>query len=135
LHLLIAVAQAEAAHRVAESVEEQRAAVGPESGAGRGRMKGEEVQLLPQLAVVALLRFLLLLEPGVQILLLEKGGSVDSLQLRLGVIAAPVGAGHVEQLDDADAARARRVRPQAEVDPVAVRIESERLRAFGEDIL
>src|SRR6266850_1294136 len=48
---------------------------------------------------------------------------------------APVRAGDAEQLDHADPARRRRVRPQAEVHPVAVRVEGQRLRALVEDVL
>src|SRR5712671_3568314 len=98
-------------------------------------MEMEEIQLLAELAVVALARFLLLLEPGVQLLLVEEGGPVDALELRIAVIAAPVGAGDVEQLDDADLPGRGRVRAEAEIDPAAVAVEGERLRALVEDVL
>jgi len=53
-------------------------------------MEGEEIQLAAKLSVVALARFLLLLQPGVEVLLVEEGGSVDALELGLRVIAPPV---------------------------------------------
>ena len=135
LDLLVAVAKAEAAHRVAQRLEQQRPPVRPEDRARRRRMEGEQVQLTPQLAVVAPARLLLLLEPGLEVLLLEEGRPVDSLELRIAVIAAPVGTRDVEQLDDADLPRRRRVRPEAEVHPVAVGVERQRLRALAEDVL
>jgi len=73
-------------------VEQERPAVGPEHRPRRCRVEGEEVQLLAELAVVALLRLLLLLQPGVEVLLVEEGGAVDALQLRIAVVAAPVRA-------------------------------------------
>src|SRR5256885_1718816 len=135
LYLLVAVRQAEVAHGVRENVDQLRPLVGPEHRAGREVMEVEEVELLPQAAVVALARLLLLLEPGVQLLLVEEGGPVDALQLRIAVIAAPVRAGDVEQLDYADLAGRRRMRAQAEVDPVAMAVEGEGLRALVEDVL
>ena len=135
LDLLVAVAQAEAAHRVRQGVEEQRSAVRPEHRSRCRGMEGEEIQLLAQLAVVALARLLLLFEPGVEVLLVEERRAVDPLELRIAVVSTPVGAGHVEQLDDADPARRRSVRPEAEVHPVAVRVERQRLRALAEDVL
>ena len=95
----------------------------------------EEVQLLAELAVVPLARFFLLLEPGVQVLLVEERRPVDALQLRVPVIASPVRAGDVEQLDDADLSSRGRVRAQAEIDPIAVAIERQRLGALGEDVV
>jgi len=109
-------------------VEEQRSLVRPERRAGRERVEVEEVELLAELAMVPLLRFLLLLQPGVQVLLVEERRSVDALQLRIAVVAAPVRPRDVEQLDDTDLARRRGVRPEAEVDPVAVAVERQRLR-------
>src|SRR2546429_7598314 len=96
---------------------------------------GEEVQLLAQLAVVALARLLLLLEPGIEVLLVEESRAVDTLELRVAMISAPVRARHVEQLDHPDPARRRRVRPEAEVHPIAVRVQSQRLRPLAEDVL
>ena len=53
----------------------------------------EEVHLAAELAVVALLGFLELMQVGVELVLGRPGGAVDALQLRLVGIAAPVGAG------------------------------------------
>src|SRR5207302_10611106 len=88
-----------------------------------------------QLAVVALARLLLLLEPGIEVLLVEESRAVDTLKLRVAMISAPVRARHVEQLDHPDPARRRRVRPEAEVHPVAVRVQSQSLRPLAEDVL
>src|SRR5439155_7598611 len=102
---------------------------------GRRGMEGKEVQLAAELAVVPLARLLLLLEPGVEVLLVEEGGPVDALELRIAVVAAPIGPGHAEQLDDADPSRRGRVGAEAEIDPVAVRVERQRLGPLAEDVL
>ena len=46
------------ANEVVERVEQHRAALGPEHGAGRERMHHEQVELLADDAMVALLRLL-----------------------------------------------------------------------------
>ena len=51
----------------------------------------------------------------VQFLLREKTGAVDALHLRIAFLPLPVGARHVHQFEGANAARARDVRPAAEV--------------------
>ena len=53
----------------------------------------EEVELDAEPAVVALLRLLEPLEVGVEIGLGVEGGAVDPGQLRVVLVAAPVGAG------------------------------------------
>ena len=66
-------------------------------------LNAEEVELLAELAMVALLGLFELLEVLVQILLGEERGAVDALQLRVVLVAFPVGAGDGEQLERFDA--------------------------------
>ena len=55
----------------------------PEHGAGPFLLEMEQVHLAAELAVVALLRFLELMEIGVELLLLGEGGAVDAGQHRV----------------------------------------------------
>src|SRR5208282_2052027 len=78
----------------------------------------EEVHGRAQFAMVALLRFLEPLEVGVEVGLAGPGGAVDALQLSVPLVAAPVGAGELGQLERlADVTRGRQVRSAAEVLP------------------
>ena len=135
LDLDVAVGQAHPAHRGLQHREEDRAVRGPEHGARRGGVEREQVELLAELSVVALARLLLLVQPGVEILLGEERGAVDPLELGVAVIAAPVRAGDRQELDHADPPGRRAVRAEAEVDPVAVRVQRQRPGALGEDVL
>jgi hypothetical protein len=65
---------------------------------------------------------------GGEVLLVGPGRAVDALQLGVVLIAAPVGAGQLRQLEGlADMLRRRQVRPAAEVAPLALAIERDRL--------
>ena len=81
-------------------------------------LDAEEVELLAQLAVVALLGLFHLFEIGFQILRREEGGAVDALQLLVVLVALPVGAGDREQLERLDLRGAWQVRAAAEIDEV-----------------
>src|SRR6266446_4812526 len=86
-------------------------------------MELEQVELAPELAVVALLR---LLEPPqvlVELLLREPGGPVDPLEHRVALVTTPVGAGRREELEVLDLPGGRHVRAAAEVDEVALAVE------------
>jgi hypothetical protein len=78
----------------------------------------EQVELLAELAVVALGGLLEALLVGAQLVLGGPGGAVDALQLRVLLAAAPVGAGDAGEVPAvADEARAGHVRAAAEVAP------------------
>ncbi len=78
----------------------------------------EQVELLAELAVVALGGLLEALLVRAQLVLGRPGGAVDALQLRVLLAAAPVGAGDAgERPAVADQAGARQVRAAAEVLP------------------
>jgi hypothetical protein len=80
--------------------------------------------------VVARPRQLELLEEGVELGLLEEGRPVDPREHLAVGVAAPVGAGDRLQLDRADALRAGRVRPAAQVGEGAVGVERDAVDAF-----
>ena len=74
-----------------------------EDQAGPGEfLDAEQVELLAELAVVALLGLFQPLQVLVQFLLGEEGGAVDALQLLVVLVALPVGAGDGQQLERLD---------------------------------
>ena len=95
-------------------------------------LDGEQVELLAQHAMVALLRFLHLVQIVVEVLLGEERRAVDALQLRILLVAQPVRAGDVEQLERLDAPGGRDVRPAAEVGELAGLVDRDLLVGRGE---
>ena len=75
----------------------------------------EQVEFAAELAVVALLGLLEHLQVLLQFVLRRPGRAVDALQHLVAVVAAPVGAGHLHQLEVLQPARARHVRAAAQV--------------------
>ena len=72
----------------------------PEDQAGPGFFgDAEQIEFAPQLAMIALLRFLDLGQIGVQLRLGQKGRSINSLQPLPMLIAPPVGAGEAEEAE------------------------------------
>ncbi len=99
----------------------------PEREAGTDILvEGEELQLLAQLAVIALLRLLDHGEVVVELLLGREGDPVDPLQLRIPLVALVIGAGDVGQLERADPAGIGDMGPGAEIDESAVGIKTDR---------
>jgi hypothetical protein len=100
----------------------------PEHDARPLLLEVEQVHLPPEPAVVALLGFLELVDIGVELFLGAPRGAVDAGQHRVVGIAAPIGAGHLHQLEGAaDLADARHVRATAEVEPGALLVDLDRL--------
>ena len=65
---------------------------------------------------------------GLKVVFAGPGGAVDTLQLRLGVVAPPIGARELGQLERlAHQTRRGQVRPAAEVLPLALMIDGDRL--------
>ena len=85
-----------------------------QAGADVGRER-EQLHLLAELAVVALLRFLEKLQVLVEHLLLGEGDAVDAHELVALFVAAPVGSGEAHHLAGLDDARRGDVRAAAEV--------------------
>ena len=111
-----------------ELADEGHPAGQPERRPRRDVEEVEQVELAPELAVIALLR---LLEPPdvlVQLLLGEPGRPVDPLQHRVLLVPAPVGAGAREQLEGLELAGRRDVGPAAEVEEIALPVDRDRRR-------
>ena len=105
-----------------------RPAIGmPEHHARRFFLGMEQVQTLANLAVIALLGLFHTLDVGSQLLLVCPGSAVDTLQLLVLGIAAPVGTGNPGQLECFQKARVRHVRATAHVDVFFVVVQAHRL--------
>ena len=97
-NFLIAVRLVNAAPEFQQRVEELPAARQPVGHAGRRLVEHEEVELRPDLLVVALLRVLDEREVRLELLLRREGVGVDARELVALLVAAPVGAGHGAKL-------------------------------------
>jgi len=108
----------------------------PEHHSGRLFLLVEEVQLLGELAVVALLGLLQTMEVGVQVLLAPPGGPVDALQHLVARVAPPVGTRQLHQLEGPQLSRGGHVRTAAEIHELALAVEREGLvgRDGGDDL-
>ena len=74
--------------------------------------------------MVALLSLFDLLEIAVEFFLLGEGGAVNARQHRIFGIAAPVGAGHLHELESiSDFSDRRHVRAAAKIEPVALFVD------------
>src|SRR5262249_53031815 len=87
---------------------------------------GEQLELLAEQAVVALLGLFELVQVAVEVLLAEEGGAIEALELLAVGVVLPVSAGDAEQLERADLAGVGDVRPAAQVDELALAVEAER---------
>ena len=135
---LIAAAEALVAHPVFHDLADHGAFGVPEDEAGASQLlNAEQVQLLAKNAVVALGRFLQAREVRVEILLREEGGTVDALELGILLVAEPVGAGQVGDLDSLDAAGRGHMRATAKVNELAIAVEADvrtGLRELGDEV-
>src|SRR6478672_3818434 len=89
-----------------------------------------EIELLADDAMVALAGFLEPADVALEVVLAEPGGAVDALQHLAALIAAPIRAGGMEQLEVLDAAGARHVRAAAQVHEGPVGIDRDDLAFF-----
>jgi hypothetical protein len=96
----------------------------------------EQVELAAELAVVALLGLLQHRQVLLQVVLAGPGRAVDALQHLVAVVAAPVGAGHLHQLEVPELARAGHVRAAAQVLEAAFAVQAHVLvgRDAGDDL-
>ena len=89
----------------------------------------EQLELLAEFAVIARAGLLHLLEVLVQLLLVRPGRAVDALQHGVALVAAPIRAGDGGQLERAQPAGGGDVRSAAEIEPLALPVNRERLIA------
>ena len=99
----------------------------PEDRARRLLLEVEQVELLAQPAMVAPLGLLEPVQVLVELLPARERGAVDPLQHGVAAVAPPVGAGELGQLEGADPAGRGPVRPAAEVEPVTLVVDRDRL--------
>ena len=124
IHLVVVQLGKAAAH-VGDQLLEHRPALGvPEHDARTLFLEMEQVHLAAELAVVAFLGLLQRVEIGLEVIFLRPGGAVDTRQHGVLGIAAPVGTGHLHELEGgADLAGRGHVRPAAEITPSALVVE------------
>src|SRR5262249_16347718 len=98
---------------------------------------GEQLELLAQHAVIALLRLLQLLQVSFEVFLIEERGPIQPLELLAVRVVLPVGAGNAQQLERADAASVRNVWASAGINELALAVEAQRrvLPQFVIDVL
>ena len=135
LHLLIGRVQP-AAHIGFQLAPDHIALRMPEDRAVRLLLEVEQVHLLPDLAMVALLRLFEPHEIGVELLPVQPARAIDARELRIVLVAAPIGAGDARQFEGVRIELARRgeVRAAAHVHPVVTRPVDRQflaLRQFG----
>ena len=86
----------------------------------------EQVHLATDAAMVALLSLLNHGEMGLELLLIPPRRAVDTLQLRVGRVTAPIGTRQLHQLEGLrQFARGRQMRPAAQIDPVTLAIHGD----------
>ena len=90
---------------------------------GEASWRWKRSSCVPEPAVIVRPRLLEPLEIGVEVGLREERRAVDPGQLRVLLVAAPVGAGEPGQLDRLDRGRVLEVRAAAEIGEVALRVE------------
>jgi hypothetical protein len=98
----------------------------------RQLLDGKQIELLTQHAMVALPGLFLLVQKIVEIFLREKRGPVNALQLRVLLVAQPVGAGNVQQLERFDLPGRRDVRAAAEIQKLAGLVNRNLFLGLGE---
>src|SRR5690606_28059407 len=87
------------------------------------RTDGDQIELLAEQAVIALLGFFDQRQVRVEVFLAEEGGSIQPLQLLAVLISLPVSAGDRQQLERADRAGRWHVRSATEIDEFPLPIE------------
>ncbi|MCY1220149.1 hypothetical protein D9M72_321510 [compost metagenome] len=122
---IVAGVRQAAAHVLLDGLPHLPALRMPEHHAGRLFLQVEQVERLAQFAVVALLSLFQHVQVGFLVFLLRPGRAVDALKHLVVGIAAPVGAGHLHQLEDLQLARGRHVRAAAQVDEAAFAVQAD----------
>ena len=125
---LAVVARQAAAHIGDQFLEDGPALRVPEHHAGALFLEVKQVEFAPELAVIALLGLLDLLQVGVEVFLFRERRAVDPRQHRIVAVAAPISARDLHQLERiADLAGGRHVGSAAQIEPVALLVNLDRL--------
>ena len=99
----------------------------PKHRARRLLLQVEQVELLADAPVVALLGLLQARQVLLELLLVGPGRAVDPLQHLVARVAAPVGARDFHQLERLELAGARHMRAAAQILPIALPVQADRL--------
>ena len=136
LHFLVAVFAVHAAHVLLDFLPQRPALGMPEHHARRGFVDVKQIEFAAQLAVVALFGLFQHAQVGFLVFLLGPGRAVDALEHLVVVIAAPVGARNLHQLEDLELARGRHVWAAAQIDEIAFTVQADLLvlRNGGNDL-
>src|SRR4029077_9365140 len=110
---------------ILQNVPQHHALRVPERRARRMLVEVEEVESLPEDAVVALARLLQPVEVRLEIVFRVEGGAVDPRELRVRRVTAPVRPGEPGELQRLDRLRVLQVRSAAEVGEVALRVQGD----------
>src|SRR5205085_2914645 len=133
LHLAIAGGIELAAHIGFELAPDEIALRMPEDRTMRLLLEVEEIHLLADLAMVTLGRLLEPDEMRLELLLVQPARAVDARELRVVLVAAPIGAGDPRQSErlGIELARGGEMRAAAHVHPVVARPVNRQLLALG----
>ena len=123
-HLDVAVLALHLAHVLLQHLVDGPASRMPEHHARRLFLQVEQVQLLADAAVIALLGFLDALDVGSQLLLVRPGSAVDTLQLLVLRVAAPVCTGDFGQLEGLEEAGIGHMRATAHIHVLFMEIQT-----------
>ncbi len=126
LHVLLA-------HPVFHLLADDAALGMPENQPGASQvLDGKQVELLAEHAVVALLGFFNAVEISIEVFLREERSPINALQLRILLVAKPVGAGDVEQLERLDFSGRGYVRAPAEIEEFSRLVDRDLFIGLGE---
>ena len=103
-HFLIAVGLIDPTHVLFDLLPHRPAFGMPENHPRRFVLQVEQFEMPAKTAVVAFFRFCQHVQVGVLIILARPSRAIDALQLFIGLIAAPVGSGHLHKLEDLELA-------------------------------
>ena len=98
-HFLVTTLAVDAAHILFDRLPDRVSLGMPEHHARRFFLQMEQIKLLGELAVVALLGFLDHAQIILQVIIVGKADAGDALQLRIVGVTAPVNAADADQLE------------------------------------
>src|SRR4051794_11430063 len=80
--------------------------------------------------MVTLLGFFDLVQVSIHLLLTEEGGAIEALKLRPSGVVLPVGPGDAQQLEGSDLTRIGDMWSAAQIDELALTVETQVIKAF-----
>ena len=133
LDLAIAGAGDGAAHIILQRAPDDIAFGMPEDRSMRFGLQMEQVHVLPQPPVVAFGGFLQPHQVRIELLFVQPAGAINAAELRIILVAAPIGARDAHQLERLriELAGRREMRPAAHVHPVVARPIDRQFLALG----